>query len=203
MDGMSAYPQQLPEESDTAYAHLCAWLDFEDRGQRGDTAAFAARRGIKPEQVRRLRSKYAWNTRAATVPTLDAQITERATELVVEKAAQTLAEKIADAKERNAAAHAGMVAKVGKKVSEAVELLDLNALDAKDLATFIIRGLREMAPREAATSVQVTQQQMQVVGLEEVHGLPPAQQAKRVREIVAEADRKAALLDAYYQQQAA
>jgi len=200
---MSGYPEQLPEESDTAYAHLCAWLDFEDRGQRGDTAAFAQRRGIKPEQVRRLRSKYAWATRAAAAPTVDAQISERATEIAVEKAAQTLAERIADAKERNAAAHAGMVAKVGKKVADALELLDLTALDPKDLATFIIRGVREMAPREAATSVQVTQQQLQLVGLEELHGLPPAQQAKRVREVVAEADRKAALLDAYYQQQAA
>lgn len=200
MGRMSGYPEQLPDESDTAYAHLCAWLDYEDRGQRGDTAAFAQRRGIKPEQVRRLRSKYAWNTRAATVPTMDAQIAERTTELVVEKAAQTLAERIAEAKERNAATHAGMVAKVGKRVNEAVELLDLNALDAKDLATFIIRGLREMAPREAAsTTVQVTQQQLHVE-LEDLRALPPAVQAKRVRELTTEADRKASVLEAYYAQ---
>lgn len=201
---MSEYPAQLPGESDKAYAHFRAWVDFEDRETRGATTAFAQRRDIKPDQVRRLRSKYDWNARAATVPTMAAAIHQRTTELVVEQTAQSLAEKIVAARERNAAAHAGLVAKIGKKVNEALELLDLTSMDNAQLGQFILRGAREMAPpREATTNTTVAVQHNTHLDLQEVHTLPPAQQARRVREMVAEADRQAALLDQYYSGQGA
>lgn len=199
---MSGYPERLSDESDKAYDHFCAWIDFEDRGARGATAAFATRRGIKPEQVRRLRSKYRWNDRAAAIPTLDTEIQQRASQIVIEQSAQTLAEKITAAKERNAATHAGLVGKLGQKVNDALERIDLANLDDFQLSQFIIRGMREMAPRESGPAVAVTQTTMNVE-IDEVQALPPAQQAQRVRAIVAEADRRAALLNDYYNGQAA
>jgi hypothetical protein len=140
------YPEQLPGEPDSAYAHLRAWVDFDARGRAGDTAAFAEAQDIRADYVRRLRSLYNWSERAREVETFDA-LTGR---LAAEKAAEAAAEDIAALKVANAAQYVELERRVLAKAHEAIERLDVAELTPAMLPRFVLGALKASEPRGAA-----------------------------------------------------
>lgn len=205
---MDVYPEQLPEESDKAYGHFCAWIDFPGRDRPDATAAFAAARGIRPDYVRRLRSKYEWPTRSADRPSVETAIRQRTNDLTIEKTAESVADKVAAARASNTVIAVSLAGKVGRKALEAVDRIDVNHFD-ENLGRFVTTVLRALVQAETVgagpvSSVQVnttttttttTEVNVEVDSLRE---LPPAQAAERATEITAEAHRKAQLLATYY-----
>jgi hypothetical protein len=142
------YPEQLPDESAAAYAHLRAWVDFDARGRAGDTAAFAEAQGIRPDYVRKLRSQYDWVERCREVETFDA-LTGR---LAAEKAAEAAADDIAAMKVENAQRYVELERRVLAKAHEAIERLDVTELTPAMLPRFVLGALKASEPREAAAS---------------------------------------------------
>jgi hypothetical protein len=204
---MGQYPEQLPEESDRAYDHFLAWLDFPARDRREGTKLFAVDRDIKPDQVRRLRSRYRWAERAEAIPTVEQALRERTTELTIErtaaKTAETVSDKIAAAKAANTVVLVTLANKAGKQALAAVDKLNAEGgeFDAKR-AAFVVSALRALAQAEEravpAQAVQINAAGEVSVEIDALHDLPAPEAARRARIIVDEAQRKARLLEEYY-----
>lgn len=188
---MRELPQQLPDESDAAYAHFCAWLDCPDPD---DTAVFAASRGVRADYIRKLRSRWKWRDRRRPV---DQAIRDRATELTIEKTAQSLADRAAAARSKAEAAHAFLAAEVGSKALQAVRRLDPSELDPGSIVRLVSVALREIGPKAPTVAVSGEQVDVSVAGLEQ---LPPVEQTARARVILEETARQVELLDSYYGQ---
>ena len=198
---MGEYPEQLAGETDRSYGHFCAWLDFDGRERKDATRLFAVARGVKPDQVRRLRSRYGWAERAAPVPTVEQEVRARTKELTVERTAQTLAQRAAEARINTETGHAFLGAKVINKALQAVANLDPDTLDNADIVRLMTLALRELGPAKG-TAVSVRTDGAQGGGVEvviaELAELPADQQAIRASAIIDEAARQAEVIGAYY-----
>src|SRR5690606_32388741 len=200
MGAMGDFPEQLPGENNKAYGHCCAWLHSPAADNTDD---FAAQRGISPQYVRQMRSQYDWSNRRLPVV---AELQARTSELAVEKVAQSRADKIAAAVERNETAHVLLQSRVLEQALEAATQIPQGAMSAGEIVQLLRVALQHgVRPAERGTAVQVTTDTSGAVDVRvaALEGLPAPEQAARAREIADEATRKISVVEAYYQRQGA
>ena len=198
MSGMGDFPEQLPGENDKAYGHFCAWLHSPNAD---NTEAFAEERGVSKQYIRKLRSQHDWADRKRPVV---AETQARASELVVERVAQSRADKIAAAVERNETAHVLLQSRVLEQALEAATQIPQGAMTAGEIVQLLRVALQHgVRPAERGTAVQVTTDTSGAVDVRvaALEGLPAPEQAARAREIADEATRKISVVEAYYQRQ--
>lgn len=193
MNGDITGPPRLDKEPEMAYSHFLRWCRQVPVEASSDDVAKAL--GLNRDYVRRLWTKWEWKRRREP---LETATNDEVTRRTVEKRADGIAEKAAEAWINAQYARSFLAAELGNKAVQATRSLDINALDANGKVRLAGTAMRELAPRTASVSVSTDAEGHVSVEIAALEGLPPAQQAAKAKELADETARQAALLADYY-----